>query len=55
MIAQDFQSINLKINENTIEGMPLLDFNIIVKKSVRNAAFDELEALKERHYKVEQV
>ena len=53
LIAQDFQTINLIMNENTIEGMSMLDFKNIVKTSVRYAAFEELEALKECHNKVE--
>ena len=40
------------MNENTIESMYVLDFKKIVKISVRNAAFEELEALKESHNKV---
>ena len=50
---QDFEEINLHINENHSESMNVTDFKNIVKTSVRNAAFKKLQALKESHTKVE--
>ena len=53
LIDQDFEEINLHINENLIQSMNVTDFKNIVKTSVRNAAFKKLQALKESHSKVE--
>ena len=53
LIDQDFEDINLHINENLIQSMNLPDFKKIVKTCVRNAAFEKLQALNESHSKVE--
>ena len=50
LIDQDFEDINLHMNENLIQSMPVPDFlNILVKISVMNAAFIKLQVIKKNH------
>ena len=53
LISHDLLNINLIINENCIQSLSVPDYKKLVKTSVRSAAFDELEALKESHIKVQ--
>ena len=53
LIAKDFQDINLNISENSIESLSVSEYKKLVKTQARSTAFDELEALKDSHSKVE--
>ena len=53
LVDQDFQEVNLHMNEDVIESLTVNDYKKIVKTSVKNAAFEQLDALKQSHSKVE--
>ena len=52
-IDQDLKDIELQISDETIKSMSALDYKKLIKTSVRNAAFNELQTLKESHTNVE--
>ena len=52
-IEKDLKDININITEETIENMSTLDYKKLIKTRARNAAFVELDILKESHNKVE--
>ena len=52
LVKHDFEKCNLEMTEDAIMHMSENEYKTLVKKSVRNAAFCELEAQKENHSKV---
>ena len=52
LVDRDKKMINLHLSDNEIANMDCLGFKKLVKRSVRNAAFKDLETLKESHEKV---
>ena len=51
-IKEDFNSINMHINEEHIATMDSASYKNTIKQAVRNKAFRDLELLKEGHSKV---
>ena len=53
-IEQDLKAISLNITEENVKNVYNFDYKKLVKTIARNAAFIQLEFLKESHRKVEQ-
>ena len=49
----DFKDIELNITDETMKCMSALEYRKLIKTSVRNVDFYELQTLKESHKKVE--
>ena len=51
-VQADYDKMNINLTETEIRNMSEQDYKTLIKNSVRQTAFDELQLIKESHSKV---